>query len=155
MPGHCDPTANLHIARWEVVPKNAASRIDEICVGDWDPATSTCLNALPPSYDPVVGIVAEFGGAREQLQTKTTTLDDVLDRLKVAAFDFLSMDIELNEPAALRGFSIGRFRPSLVCIEAHPEVRQAILDYFTRNRYVPVGKYLRADRSNLWFTPLN
>jgi hypothetical protein len=42
----------------------------------------------------------------------------------------------------------------LVCIEAHPEVRQEILDYFARNGYVVVGKYLRADIWNLYFTPL-
>jgi hypothetical protein len=39
-------------------------------------------------------------------------------------------------------------------VEAHPEVRQQVLDYFTRNGYVVVGKYLRADDENLWFTPL-
>jgi hypothetical protein len=64
------------------------------------------------------------------------------------------MDIELHEPEALRGFDIQRFRPQLVCIEAHPEVRQEILDYFARNGYVVVGKYLRADIWNLYFTPL-
>jgi hypothetical protein len=64
------------------------------------------------------------------------------------------MDIELAEPAALRGFSIERFRPALVCVEAHPEVRQQILDYFAAHNYTVVGKYLRADLDNLWFAPL-
>ena len=64
------------------------------------------------------------------------------------------MDIELHEPQALAGFDLKRFRPQLVCIEAHPEVRQAILDYFTVGGYVVVGKYLRADPQNLWFTPV-
>ncbi len=32
------------------------------------------------------------------------------------------MDIELSEPKALAGFTIERFKPELVCIEAHPEV---------------------------------
>jgi hypothetical protein len=65
------------------------------------------------------------------------------------------MDIELAEPSALRGFDIDRYRPRLVCIEAHPDVRQFILDYFHRAGYVVVGKYLRVDVSNLYFTPVS
>jgi hypothetical protein len=65
------------------------------------------------------------------------------------------MDIELSEPKALAGFDVDRFKPALVCIEAHPEVRQQILDYFTRHRYVLVGRYLRADSKNLYFQPLD
>ena len=49
----------------------------------------------------------------------------------------MSMDIELAEPQALAGFSIGRFNPSLVAVEAHPPVRQQILDYFARNQLRP------------------
>ena len=63
------------------------------------------------------------------------------------------MDIELSEPAALRGFDIGRFRPSLVCIEAHYDVRQPIVDYFAEHDYRIVARYLRADRANLYFEP--
>jgi FkbM family methyltransferase len=86
-------------------------------------------------------------------QVPTVTLDDLLDRAGVARVDFMSMDIELAEPKALKGFSIGKFRPSLVCIEGHPEVRQAILDYFHDHGYVVVGKYLRTDVVNLYFMP--
>jgi FkbM family methyltransferase len=84
---------------------------------------------------------------------RTITLDDLLTELGVTQFDFLNMDIELSEPKALAGFSIQKFRPALVCIEAHPEVRQAILDYFAKNGYVPIARYLRADELNLWFRP--
>ena len=84
----------------------------------------------------------------------TSTLDDVLDRLEIAHVDFLSMDIELAEPQALAGFSINRFTPSLVAVEAHPPVRQQILDYFARNNYVLIGRYWRADAHNFWFAPV-
>jgi FkbM family methyltransferase len=95
------------------------------------------------------------GGGKVTPSTVTTvTLDDVLDRLKIAHIDFLSMDIELHEPKALAGFSIDRFRPALVAIEAHKPVRQEILDYFARHHYVIVGDYWRADGHNLWFKPL-
>jgi FkbM family methyltransferase len=92
-------------------------------------------------------------GAVKTIETQSTTLDDILDRSGITHFDFLSVDVEEHEPEVLGGLTIGRFRPRLVCIEAHPAVRQAILDYFSRHQYVIVGKYLRADPENLWFTP--
>jgi FkbM family methyltransferase len=84
----------------------------------------------------------------------TITLNDLLLTERIAHIDFLSMDIELAEPEALAGFDLPRYAPALVCIEAHPEVRQRILDYFGAAGYVPVGKYLRVDEDNLWFMPL-
>jgi FkbM family methyltransferase len=89
-----------------------------------------------------------------QIQVPTITLNDLLPKNGIERFDFLSMDIELSEPKALAGFDLDRFRPTLVCIEAHDEVRQWILDYFARHGYVIVGKYLPADEHNLYFTPL-
>lgn len=65
----------------------------------------------------------------------------------------MTMDIELAEPKALEGFDIERFKPALVCIESHPEVRQQLLDYFHQHGYVVVGKYLRVDPHNLYFKP--
>ena len=88
-----------------------------------------------------------------ELSVPSVRLTDLLDRLSIAHVDLLSIDVELAEPKVLAGFDIGRFRPSLVCIEAHPQVRQEILDYFAANDYVLVGKYLRADLRNLWFIP--
>ena len=84
----------------------------------------------------------------------TSTLDDVLDRLGIKRIDFLSIDIELAEPQALAGFSVERFGPRLVAIEAHLPVRQRILDYFARHDYVLLGKYWQADDQNFWFAPL-
>ena len=99
--------------------------------------------------------VERFGDAPDEVVVRTITLNDLLDRNGITSIDFMSMDIELSEPKALAGFDIERFRPELVCIEAHPEVRQAILDYFTRHGYVLLGAYLRADQKNLYFTPLH
>ena len=83
----------------------------------------------------------------------TITLNDLLAREGTARLDFLSMDIELSEPRALAGFDIERYRPALVCIEAHPEVRQQLIDYFHRHHYVVVGQYLGVDAQNLYFMP--
>ncbi len=90
-----------------------------------------------------------------EIEAPTITLNDLLDAEGLDTFDFLSMDIERAEPEALAGFDIDRFRPALVCIEAHVEVRQTILDYFASHGYVVVGDYLRADSRNLYFAPLS
>lgn len=84
---------------------------------------------------------------------KTTTLDDILDRLRIRRIDFLSMDIELAEPQALAGFSIRRFTPAVVAVEAHPPIRQHLLDYFAQHDYSLIGKYWRVDSENFWFAP--
>lgn len=89
-----------------------------------------------------------------EMDVPTITMNDLLRKNGIERFDFLSMDIELAEPMALAGFDIRRYRPELVCIESHSEVRQQILDYFATNGYVLVGKYLPADEHNLYFMPL-
>jgi FkbM family methyltransferase len=96
---------------------------------------------------------ARYGAAGQAREVPTTTLTSVLDQAGITKIDYLSMDIELAEPKALAGFDINRFKPELVCIEAHPEVRQEILEYFARHQYVLVGKYLRVDPHNLHFQP--
>jgi FkbM family methyltransferase len=108
-------------------------------------------NLLVTSSDKA--FVERYGKSTE-LKSPTITLDDLLTREHISTFDFLTMDIELAEPKALKGFDVQRFHPALVCIEAHPEVRQQILDYFAVRHYTVVGKYLRVDAANLYFTPL-
>jgi len=97
----------------------------------------------------------KVGEKAKEVEVPTITLNDLLDSEGVKKIDFMSIDIELWEPKALAGFDVERFRPELICIEAHPQVRQQIIDYFARHHYVVVGKYLRADVNNLYFTPLS
>jgi len=99
--------------------------------------------------------VAQFGTPDRVDTVPTIALNDLLAAQKVERLDFLSMDIELHEPAALRGFDIGKYRPALVCIEALLPVRQQILEYFAGHGYVIEGRYLRSDRENLFFKPFN
>lgn len=98
--------------------------------------------------------VEQFGSNPEERLAPTITLNDLFAAEHVGHLDFLNMDIELWEPKALAGLDLHRFRPQLVCIEALPQVRQSILDYFARHQYVVLGKYLRVDDQNLYFTPL-
>lgn len=98
--------------------------------------------------------VQPFGPAATTFEAPKRTLDSLLSEHAIEAIDFLSMDIELGEPAALQGFDIARHRPRLVCVEAHRPTRQWLLDYFARNGYVLIGDYLQADGLNLWFRPV-
>jgi len=83
----------------------------------------------------------------------TSTLDAVLDERGVNALDFVSMDIEEHEPEALAGFDLARFHPELVCVEAHPTVRDALWRYFRRHGYVRQDQYLAWDSANWYFAP--
>ncbi len=87
-------------------------------------------------------------------KVRTITLDDLLTREGVRQFDLLSMDIELAEPSALAGFDIEKYRPALVCIELHKEIRPAVNDYFTNHGYGVLEKYKELDRVNSYFAPL-
>jgi hypothetical protein len=108
-------------------------------------------NTLVTSSDK--SFTERYGKDVVEITTPTITLNDLLDKEEISTFQFMSMDIELAEPKALAGFDIERFRPLLVCVEDHPEVRQQILDYFAEHGYAVIGKYLRADTHNLYFTP--
>jgi FkbM family methyltransferase len=83
----------------------------------------------------------------------TITLNDLLVKSNVTHVDFLSMDIELAEPMALAGFDLVKYTPALVTVEAHPPIRQLLIDYFVERGYTVVGKYLWVDPANIWFMP--
>ena len=101
------------------------------------------------------GFTKEYTEVKATIEVPTIRLDDLLDAEGVRRIDFVSLDVELHEPQVLAGFDIRRFLPRLVCVEAHPQVRQQIVDYFAQRQYVVVAKYLRADPQNLWFMPLS
>jgi len=84
----------------------------------------------------------------------TITLTELLEKNGLTKIDFLSIDIEGSEPAALAGFDINKFKPELVCIEANFN-RDKIMKYFTRHGYERINKYLKYDTQNWYFKPKN
>ena len=112
------------------------------------PRGGSALASGDPNYVPS----APLGKAT--MQVPMLTLDAILENAGIHRIDFVSMDIENAEPVALKGFTIERYAPELVCIESHIAVRQAILNYFAEHGYVLVGKYWQADLLNMYFTPL-
>lgn len=111
------------------------------------------VNPLDPRLSSADPSIPGSRGITRSIRVSTITLNDLLNSERLAAIDLLVMDIELGEPAALAGFDLQRFHPALVCVEAHLPVREQLLEYFARTDYVVVGRYLRADRANLYFTP--
>ena len=85
------------------------------------------------------------------IQVETTTLNTLLDARGVEKIDFLSMDIEGAELAALRGFDVKRFAPELCAVETMHH--DAVVAYFEANGYEWIEKYLKADKINLYFRP--
>lgn len=92
-------------------------------------------------------------GPVETVMVPSIALNDLLDRVHISKFDFLSLDIEEGEPAALAGFDIQRFHPELVCVEQHESVRMKLLEYFKANNYERIDKYIPYDKSNWYFRP--
>ncbi|HET8648228.1 MAG TPA: FkbM family methyltransferase, partial [Vicinamibacteria bacterium] len=89
----------------------------------------------------------------EEIQVPTTTLNKLLDTNGVTRIDYLSMDIEGHEPAALKGFDLQRFRPALACVEAKPANRDFIKRYFAERGYAQLERYLPHDPVNYYFAP--
>ena len=83
----------------------------------------------------------------------TVTLTKLLDDNGVTSIDFLSMDIEGSEPAALAGFDIERFAPELVCIEMipNPENRKKITEYFEAHGYQRIQRYIEHDAEDILY----
>ena len=74
-------------------------------------------------------------------------------RRAIEKIDFLNMDIEGGEPSALAGFDIKKYRPELVCVEAAPNVRESLIEYFRANDYERIDDYLEHDTVNWYYRP--
>jgi FkbM family methyltransferase len=109
-----------------------------------DPGHLTKSTAVPSFIE---------GRQSEKIAVPTIRLDDLLAKLGVTKIDFFSLDIELWEPHALAGFDIEKYRPILVCVEAHPPVRQQLLKYFGEHSYMRLDQYLLFDKRNWYFAP--
>lgn len=87
-------------------------------------------------------------------EVPTITVDDLLQQEGVTRMDFLSVDIEGAELDALSGFSIERYRPSLVLLEKGPAFRHdLLLGWFDARGYRVVEELAPHDKINWYFTP--
>ncbi|MBK5296201.1 MAG: FkbM family methyltransferase [Vicinamibacteria bacterium] len=141
---------------WSGVAVDALEQFAKPFVGDSDHGEATLHvdpeQALISSGDE--GFTATFTSKAVPIQVRRRTLDSILREAGIQKVDFVSLDIELGEPAAPRAFNLAYYKPELLCIEAHAKSRQAILDIMARAGYVVVGRYLRVDEPNIYFMPL-
>ena len=86
-------------------------------------------------------------------QVETIRLDDLLKDHRIEKIDFLSTDAEGSEPQVLKGFTLARYRPELICIERWPkdEIQQFILGYFESGGYRKMQEYEERDTINWYF----
>ncbi len=89
----------------------------------------------------------------KKIEVESITLDDLLEQQGVSSFDFLSIDVEGAEPKVLNGFTIARYQPELVCIEANGAIDTGdrIMDYFVGNDYRRLWEYDERDPANWYF----
>ena len=75
-------------------------------------------------------------------------LDDILDEAGVDHIDFISIDVEGHELPALQGFSVHRWRPSIIIVEDNSGARdRQVRDHLRNLGYV---RFLRTG-VNDWF----
>lgn len=89
----------------------------------------------------------------DETEVQTITLNTLLTKAGVDKIDLLTMDIELAEEAALKGFDVTRFQPKLVVVEAYDQVRPFITEYFAKAGYELMEQYTTSDARNLYYAP--
>jgi FkbM family methyltransferase len=92
------------------------------------------------------------GEKHKSIEVASITLNELLDEAEISKIDFLSMDIEGSEAAALRGFDIERFAPELPCIEVAAQNREAVDRYFSEHGYRLLEEYRAYDPVNWYYT---
>lgn len=93
----------------------------------------------------------------EQIEVPTITLDDFFDAQGLKHIDFLSIDVEESPVEALASFTIARFRPALVAIEAggrRSGRRAPIQAYFESNGYELISRYRQSGKPGWFYRPI-
>lgn len=93
------------------------------------------------------------GKGHKEIEVRSSTLNDLLSENGIEKIDFLSMDIEGAQLAALRGFDIQKYSPDLVCIERYKPDNDAIIAYFEDRGYELLERYREHDIVNFYFAP--
>lgn len=64
-----------------------------------------------------LGRVQWEGGQLKEIKVQKLKLDDILSNLKIKEIDFMTIDVEGHEMAALRGLSLQTYQPRVIIIE--------------------------------------
>jgi FkbM family methyltransferase len=93
-------------------------------------------------------LTAEVDDKANIIEIPTTTLNDILSKLKIGRVDFLSIDTEGSELDVLSGFDIKSYSPRLISIEDHFE-NSMKHSWLVRRGYRLIERY----GCNNWYIP--
>jgi len=108
--------------------------VDFYEAGEYSSASKQFIDSAPKTW------VAKFA---PPVKTKTVLLDYLLEKHNVQRVDLLSVDTEGTEIDVLNGFSIKKWKPRLVIVEAHEQHPRAELRVNAPeiNRYFDIAGY--------------
>jgi len=111
---------NVECMRRNLAGYVAAGRVLVYPKGVWDKDDALPLN-VQPSNSASYSVALRYRGAQPGPQVELTTIDELVRELGLARVDYIKMDIEGAERAALAGGSatIRRFRPRLTISLEH------------------------------------
>lgn len=91
----------------------------------------------------------KHGAVVRPVEVATKRLDDILEEAGAKHIDFMSIDVEGHELEALKGFTLDRWRPTIMILEDNGDLR----DHSVRDYLVARG-YQRFRRSgvNDWYS---
>lgn len=98
---------------------------------------SHAVSALGDERKPAQ-ILKEHGFRTDPIEVVTRPLDDILDEARPTAdIDFVSIDVEGHELELLKGFSLDRWRPTVLIVEDNaPMWESAVKDYLKTQGYL-------------------
>jgi len=99
---------------------------------------SHAVSALGDAQKPAE-ILKEHGFQTNPTEVVTRRMDDILEEAQsTAGIDFISIDVEGHELELLKGFSLDRWRPSILIVEDNaPLGESGVRDYLKGQGYVP------------------
>jgi len=112
----------------EIIRKRRKAKVFQCAVSDrvgvaklfygWRAEDLATIEASPSR----LAKIASVSQMVQTIEVETRTLDQVLEEAGVRNIDFISIDVEGHEQAALRGFDLNRWRPTVVILENNEHV---------------------------------
>lgn len=89
------------------------------------------------SSEEALNKIKSYGFTYKEVQVRTKPLDEILNGLMLSReIDFISVDVEGHELEVLKGFSIERWKPTIILIEDNSNYENAVVsEYLSKFGY--------------------
>lgn len=119
----------------------------EFAIAEGIEVLSTMLSTLETNTYQFERIKKDHGRIKKII-VKTKTLNSILEAKSYPKIDFISIDVEGHEMEVLKGFSVEKFLPRIMIIEANSrKMKREISEYLDKFGYIRCNK----TGSNYWF----